>query len=323
MLLALGTTTPLLLVWWAMEAASWRPVKVAEISMQKQDGLIISSPSNHSVLRTIYTHTASLKTLCTLFDTQSGKEKEWNFSGKQRVGMQDGFFWHLQQSSRKPYPFILEVESSDGQKRKFEGQHHFGSAWSPAVHLHLYPSQKRAILNELTHVYVWDFQTGHPINEFEDSKNRPSYFSVDGSTFIVVGPTQLLMRDISTGRVVKTVPIHQKSDFVWLSPHGRYAELINLGPAGGLTQLEVATGKPLWHVPTPQSRIVSVDTSADEKTLLLQNTQAYDVLDAKTGKLLHRLSIIKGRGYSPAALSPDGSVLYYVADGVLYKQRVR
>ena len=139
------------------------------------------------------------------------------------------------------------------------------------------------------------------------------------------GITELSTR---TGKVVKHIALVPKSTLnavPRLSPFGTYA-LYEEGIAGNPYRcriVDASTGHALWRFVSTEWEMYLSEISRDEDIIAIPSfsRKIWQIHDLKTGKLLRTLPLAPG--FKVGAFSPDGNMLYSMANGVLYQQRAR
>ena len=151
----------------------------------------------------------------------------------------------------------------------------------------------------------------------------------DGVRIIDAREDEIAELSIETGNVVKRVPILPKltlASIPRVSPFGAYA-LYEDGPAKNSVArwrvVDVSNGRALWRLASSQLEIYSSVMSLDETIIAVPSLsrKIWQIRDARTGAIVRTLPLVPGA--HNGAFSPDGSTLYSVAGGVLYRQRAR
>ena len=203
------------------------------------------------------------------------------------------------------------------------------------------PGKKQLATSTNNGVQLWDAGSGR-VTRFLDSSvlvgvpraghHLDVAFARDAQSVAVIwgkwrsqskgSQMQLAGHDLGSGRKWK-VPTKSPAQ-IEFSPDGRYL-LLSARHAPNFEIVEVATGKSLWKkaiVEAPVGDGLAV-WLPDSSAIVLANVNQFEMLDARTGRLLRRVSRSRRRTES-FALAPDGNQIYSInADGQIRRQRLR
>lgn len=174
--------------------------------------------------------------------------------------------------------------------------------------------------------YQWNLQSRHLEREFQTPVICQPFcaFSRDGQTLIQAGRYAVATFSTRTGRTLTYRPGNPKLQFgmatFGISAYGSYIIAHNLDNNFDVEQTR--TGHVLWQIDPISIPVFSPDEAIT--ALPLQEKGLWEIREAKTGHLVRTLISTPGiPNYDASAFSPDNSTLYYVANGVIYRQRIR
>lgn len=307
------------LLWWAKTAASWRPVEIIRSGWNGNSSLPDLSVSVHTVVQT-QTSPRSDKTTALAWDEVSGKTQTFSFTGRQLVGVQNGFFWHSWVPTEGNAPLAIKVRISQGEEKTFTYRT-FAYDEPDNKALRILPNQNRVVILDSSGLCEWHFQDEKFQHAISMETTSARALSRDGRTFLATDGTLFRTRSAATGKSLKAISTHIRPfEYITLSPYGRYA-LFNQSPSGGYIVVDTATGNKLWNFCVDIEHSPGWVISDDEQTIFVSNATTWEVRDLQTGALLRRLPLVPNTRV--AAASPDGATLYSFSNGALYRQRAR
>ncbi|BCM91093.1 hypothetical protein IAD21_02957 [Abditibacteriota bacterium] len=346
-LVGAALSTPLGLGWWAKSVASWRPVTVGKVGTQKDEQQLVISPQQVLFTRGEFPwRINSIQEHCTLFDLKSGlgqpihlskpciidvkDDNSWCF----HVGLDGDRFWYLcwDAGTRTGHVEVENGENGNIAKRFSFDLPNLKD--NQLVTLRNAAREDRELFLCQSHIYSWDAQNARlkQTVKFEDSVG--AILSRDTHTFIAYDLHGFKIGDARSGKIEKRIPFQNFYFFrsLCFSPYGQYALCERPTSPSSLRVVRVATGKPLWSfdvaIDTPPWNFSNdINNSAnwlvtdDEQSILVRRDKDWEVRDLGTGDLLYCLPLVPST--SVTALSPDGTTLYSVAGGILYRQRAR
>lgn len=323
------------------EMASWRPVKLVELAPFMGASPMRASGNYVSVTTGIYPSSPSsaspVETICTRLEVRGGKVSVARYPGEQGAGTNNNFFWHLKfalgyELSYNPFKMApndstinrLEVRN-DLVKRTFVYRSKSRMDYDPNIQV--LPKQNRVVLLTAGNVVEWDYRTArlkhqHEIASENESLTRKA-LSGDARSFVLAGAKGFQIGDVATGVIRHRIAFRGVSffDFADLSPHGQYGLLDQRAKTPRMEVVQSATGKRLWGFDSHGGVPGGWTIPDDEKTIFVRTSDGWQVRDLQSGAVLRELPLIPNSFV--CVPSPDGSLLYSVAKGALYRQRAR
>lgn len=171
--------------------------------------------------------------------------------------------------------------------------------------------------------YQWNLQSHQLEREFQVPIIYEAFcaFSRDGKTLVQAGRFATATFSTRTGRTLSYLPKSPnpkppRISTTAISAYSSYIISNNFGVA------QTRTGHVLWQF-DPMLISATPVFSPDETltALRLSEKGRWEIRDTKTGHLIRTLSLMSG--VSDGAFSPDNFTFYSVADGIIYRQRVR
>ena len=310
-----GLVAPVVALGGSIKAAtSWRPVVVGRFAKSVSDESNSASvfASGHFVQ--IYQDGSFL------FDLQKGGLTKLPFHSNQN-GFADGFLWQWSFSDPPkgltvhglgiyPAPRLSDVAGS--------------GSYASAVRIR--PGLNLVELLTSYRFFRWNLKSHKLELATQISRyGEVTALSQDGETVINAKDDSVDWVSSRTGRVLKTVSTRDTSRFerLCLSEHGAYAIYDAPGRTGAIPQhiVETRSGHILWSFYT-EFPVQNFALSSDERLLALPlpPQHVWQIRELATGKIVRTLPLVAGT--QGGGFSPDGTKLYSVANGVLYRQRV-
>lgn len=323
------------------EMASWRPVKLVELALFMGASPMRASGNYVSVTTGIYPSSPSssspVETICTRLEVRGGKVSVARYPGEQGAGTNNNFFWHLKfalgyELSYNP----LKITSNNSTINHLEVENYlvkstFVYRSNPRMdydpNVQVLPEQNRVVLLTEGNVVEWDYRTArlkhqHKIDSENESLIRKA-LSSDARSFVLAGAKGFQIGDVATGVIRNKIAFRGVSffDFADLSPHGKYGLLDQPTKTPHMEVVQSTTGKRLWSFDSPGGVPGGWTIPDDEKTIFVKTSNGWQVRDLQSGAILRELPLLPNTFV--CVPSPDGSLLYSVAKGALYRQRAR
>ncbi len=310
----------------AQQAEQWKPVVVTRFSNRQSEWQTLSV--NRSQLLHLYGYKQD-QAFSLLINLRHGKARRWSFISD-AAGISGGLFWRIDAPNWDNNRFTLKFKTPDGRRHRYHGKADLKLASFLVADVRVFPHSNRVICLADSILNAWDLRTGRLIRRRKAnsgdygtlSHNGRIIYSFDNSDEkqciqILSARTGKIMREV---RLQSTTYCHS-ADF---SANGRFIIAHQVTPDGkGVSAvLQTATGQRLWdfheNEVNPSFNWVA---SNDERVIFVRAGTQWQVRDFQTGTLLRRLPCVSN--VQAAASSPDGSMLYSIAGGVLYRQRAR
>jgi WD40 repeat protein len=160
-------------------------------------------------------------------------------------------------------------------------------------------------------LWLWDARSGEQLRAFERAA-PPALFapSADGARLATVGAGRIRVREIASGRELRSLPAHEHfTTALAFSPDG--ASLASGGDRGVILLRDIASGGERLRLAHPESSVSRLAFSPDGRllaTLGLGGGAPLRLWDAATGERVDELRA-PGAGVETAAFSPDGRLL--------------
>lgn len=310
-LVALAVALPVAIFAVARTTASWRPVPVGRLLGGNGNWHYpeIQFVGNQVVERgsgTAFDMTTGVRTHAPRFNIVGQRAWTWQTVGgaKPQLILRDG--------DGAPAEYPLKLSQRIGNR--------------PIGIVRLTPARNRveAIVNY--HYHRWNART-HALEHTQKlmgALEGAQTFGRDGDSIVRAGFASIDHTFTDGKRAPKRVKLRGFNAFeaMRISPLGNFALYDAPGKNGPshMRVVDAQSGRVRWEFELDDFKDKPA-FAPDDSALAILHGKRWEIRDAQTGRILRKLPrVIHAR---EAAFSPDGAMLYSVADGVLYRQRAR
>ncbi len=327
-LIALAIVVPLALLVPSKIAASWRPAKVAVLSQTGVPTLV--GLGAVSALRAtprevvLFSFESQNDTICDL-QTQRVRPTK-----NEDVTADGSALWRLKGGNAPQLLVRSDATIERAYALSAEDAEELNAMMEEGFYTQSYSVTANAERVELAvgaHYYRWN--TGSRVLERNtncdmESSLENKAITRDGANIINAGLGQISALSTESGEFTRHTKVPKtNAEGAQISAFGTYS--IYSPPISNAMKwrvLATADAHELWQFQI-SARDDVVTLSPDEKWLAIArgDRKIWEVRELPTGKIIRTLPLVPATNMG--AFSPDGTTLYSVADGVLYRQRAR
>ena len=293
-------------------AASWRPSPIGKLTIGADQWIDIQAARDRV---SFGGNDKNDHRFYGWLDLSSGKVAALPPNVPRRTGQFNGYRWVYLLGDKA---YTLEVTDPKGVTRSYIGPASGFPGQKDELPVRILPARNLVMLVCNGDLLQWNYATGRLLKK---SESRANPLSRDAKTGVDISDRKFEIVDVASDKVLKTVPWRTPGplEYEYFSRYGRYCLFDSRD--GTLRVVEVASGQMLWKFPADSIFDLNALMSDDEKTIVVPMGNQWQVRDFRSGVIVRRLAALPN--VEAAALAPDGAILYSVAHGTLYRQRVR